>query len=1460
MHTILVTNLNDSGPGSLRAAITAANADNDGSSMIQFSVAGTINLNSALPVIAKQVTIDATSAPGYVVSGGPVVTLNFQGQSGLTFGLGSGGSELIGLSLGNASSHGITLIASNITIDKCFIGITAHGVDIGNGGDGVFITAVSSNNLIGLNESQASGVIGNVISFNDGNGITIHGGTGNILVANRIGTSPDGQTASGNGLAGIHVTNGAMNNTIGGTAFVDSATGQVNNPTGNKGTIPGTFIVPPLGNLISGNNGDGVLIDSQSQYNVLNGNFIGTVANGNSALGNGRDGVHILGADNNSLIGCEFVNNPFVYYNVVSGNAWNGLHITNSDNTVVQANFFGAGANNASLVGNGYNGILINGDSKGTVVGGVIPLGNVSAANGQNGIYVTDTASDFITFNTFGGLFAFQGAAPNGENGLHIDSTGGGQTVQTNVFSGNVRNGIMISGNASDITIDPNMVGLVTVGNAPLPNGMHGLAIYGTAHDITVGGNTQSVIPQNTFSGNLGYGIALFGEVYDIDIFNSWVGADTLGMRAIGNQAGGILVATSGTNNRIGGYTVDPRNPQANLISGNHGDGITLLNGVIGTQINGNLIGQDRFGFEIFPNQGQAIALNGSYANAIAGNIGGKSNLIALGLPPQEAYSQIQSLYIGYFGRAADAFEIDYWAQQVLGDLESGQSLRTAILEVSQAFAGSRENAPYNRLATQPLNANNNAQVALAAEFIKETYQDLFSRTPNYATMEYWVKQLYGGSIAFSDLVYVIASTAIGADRITLNSKIDAASYTTQNLTNAGIQNISNKVLQDAVRDVVDGSTMLISKSNINKITGQSIDQVTQASIFDEIFITGVRGDYLSNVILTGNQIIAGTTNTQAILYRGPMQDTELGQIYALTPQFNGQTVVSSTFYGPNTSVFNNDIALGEVRAVGSYVNNQSGETRNHGILYEGRIDGVNGRWTQIDVPQSLAGGTVWNTIVHSTMGDLAVGNYDIYGQPLSANAFIYNIRTGQYTLFDQGFGGTRQATTAYGIWQNGDGSDSYTIVGGSKNDLGANQAYIANYNAKTNVFSNIKYYTFEGRPEFITHFEGITAVPGGFNLVATTDEGAAFASVTVNRDGSFSDAQWMLNNMVGSQTTTGNSVFQNFVMGVYMVDGVAGTNTYSTLIDQSTVTEQGGLVMPVGAPNYTLAQSVEASTGSLVVGSRLAGNVLGGSIGNDLFIGTKNQLAADTIYTGGGSDKIDLARGRLDGTRIELFAGNSTSDVVPVRPGEAQTAVFGSIVNTLDIPQLGWWGQATGQRGGPVSDISTNGGFGTGTSLSMTNVVNFIPRINGQTGDTLDFSLGAFSNYLRDTNPGAGPRLGDALFSNPLRLGDTVTVRDANVLVMSSALRFDDAAQLAALLSKDATAINFGALQTDDFNHYLIAYTDTSGFVRVADMSIQSDTDFVRTNQGDTLAISDIVRLVGVSIPQLQPGNIQFV
>jgi hypothetical protein len=598
----VVNSLGNAGLGTLRAAISDADAEPAGTtSVIHFTVHGVITLTSPLPEISATMTIDGTTAPMYVSGGPPVVEIDFGGKAGLLFGADSDGSELLGVAADNASSDGITLVASSITLNEDYVGLDLSGADFGNGGDGIHVLPTSSRNQIGLNSSGASGAVSNVISGNTDNGIELTGSSLNTIAANRIGTNPAGTSAIANGEDGIHITGSSDRNEIGGTEFTDSATGQTNNPTGSKGTVTPVFVVPPEGNLVSGNNGDGVLIDVGSQDNVLNGNFVGTTANGDAALGNGGDGVWIDNAADNSLIGCKFVNNPFVYYNVVSGNGADGLRITNSDNAVVQGNFFGIGANNSTPVGNALDGIRVDGTSANAQVGGVIPLGNVSAGNGQNGIEVADQAKGFVTFNTFGGLAAFGGAVPNGRDGLLITSTGGDNLARTNVFSGDTQNGIELAGQASGVTVDPDIAGLNTKGDGPLPNGGDGVLVDGNAHDNTIGGSYASVIPQNTFSGNSGYGLVITGTAHDNEVFNSYIGTAILGVNALGNETGGVLISGTAYGNSIGNA-----DPPSNLISGNTGTGVTILPGACFNSVINNYIGLNRFG-DPLPNTGQQL-------------------------------------------------------------------------------------------------------------------------------------------------------------------------------------------------------------------------------------------------------------------------------------------------------------------------------------------------------------------------------------------------------------------------------------------------------------------------------------------------------------------------------------------------------------------------------------------------------------------------------------------------------------------------------------------------------------------------------------------------------------------------------------------------------------------------------------------------------------------------------------
>lgn len=68
--TFLVTNANDSGPGSLRAAVLAATANGPGNDTIEFDVAGEIALTSGEIDITEDLTIVGPGAASLAVSGG----------------------------------------------------------------------------------------------------------------------------------------------------------------------------------------------------------------------------------------------------------------------------------------------------------------------------------------------------------------------------------------------------------------------------------------------------------------------------------------------------------------------------------------------------------------------------------------------------------------------------------------------------------------------------------------------------------------------------------------------------------------------------------------------------------------------------------------------------------------------------------------------------------------------------------------------------------------------------------------------------------------------------------------------------------------------------------------------------------------------------------------------------------------------------------------------------------------------------------------------------------------------------------------------------------------------------------------------------------------------------------------------------------------------------------------------
>jgi streptogramin lyase len=374
---VVVTNVNDSGAGSLRQAIVSADAGS-GPVIVTFAIPGsgvqTIHLLSPLPAITTPVVIDGTSQPGY--AGQPLIVLDGSGAGDGADGLmvAAGDSTVRGLVINRFAGAAIRLEgAGGDLIIADYLGTDATGtIALGNGA-GVFIDGASDNTIGGITPAA-----GNLISGSRLDGVVISG-SGNLVEGNRIGTDVTGAFALPNRI-GVSIFYIGSNNTIGGTA-------------------------PGAGNLLSGNRRDGVAIAGGSG-NLVEGNRIGTDASGTAALGN-RFGIELFSGSAFSTVGGTAAGAG----NVIAGNRQDGVGIY-SDGNLLEGNFIGTDPTGSLDLGNGGNGIAIRSFQYGyrnTIGGSEAGAGNTIADNGQDGVFIdTGTGNaiqhDAIFANRFLGI------------------------------------------------------------------------------------------------------------------------------------------------------------------------------------------------------------------------------------------------------------------------------------------------------------------------------------------------------------------------------------------------------------------------------------------------------------------------------------------------------------------------------------------------------------------------------------------------------------------------------------------------------------------------------------------------------------------------------------------------------------------------------------------------------------------------------------------------------------------------------------------------------------------------------------------------------------------------------------------------------------------------------------------------------------------------------------------------
>ena len=371
------------------------------------------------------------------------------------------------------------------TIGTDFFGFHA----IPNNGQGVLIDGGASDNSIGAVTAYP-----NLISGNNGDGIDLQdsGTSNNVVVHDLIGVARSSAVAVANMGTGVNISNGASNNTIG-----------------------GSNLMPDI-NTISGNQLSGISIAGEgSTENMVAANYIGTDDGGSIAVANNVDGISLsAGASNNTIGGAGQAQN------LISGNNGDGIDILGSDtsNNLIVNDFIGTTKDGTSPLPNTSIGVKIGtGASSNTIGGKTSDDGNVISGNQSSGIEISDsgTSSNLVEGNWIGTDITGSKAIGNTNQGILIGSDASGNTVggvadAQNVISGNHGDGVDIenSGTTGNV-IAGNVIGTTTSGNTALANTNVGVGISDGASDNTIGGSTTDDI--NVISGNQAAGISISG-------------------------------------------------------------------------------------------------------------------------------------------------------------------------------------------------------------------------------------------------------------------------------------------------------------------------------------------------------------------------------------------------------------------------------------------------------------------------------------------------------------------------------------------------------------------------------------------------------------------------------------------------------------------------------------------------------------------------------------------------------------------------------------------------------------------------------------------------------------------------------------------------------------------------------------------------------------------------------------
>jgi titin len=617
-----VTNTADSGPGSLRQAITDAN-NNAGPDMIVFEIPGSdpsydslagvwvIHPATGLPVLLDHgTTIDGrtqTAFAGDTNPFGPEIRIEGPDWPDSGLEIHSNGNHVFDLNIDDCGGTAVLLYGANNWVAGCYIGTdpTGSSVIVGNHSAGVgILRGRAHNNTIGTNGDRiADDMEGNIISGN-GIGVSLAGERlreddpdgyysgrprGNRIAGNIIGLDRTGTTALGNGWHGV-VINGATETVVGTNG---DGVGEAQERNVIAASYDSDVMIRHQLNDPADLGGDG---------NVIAGNYIGTDVTGTIALPRpdhpACSGVIIMMRSKfNRIEG-----------NVISGHtggnpSW-GVAIfgTGTEENTVRANFIGTDASGTAALGNAYEGATISQGARNTRVEGNLISGNLGSGISINGDVIDPGGSNSGNSQFLGNLIGTDVAGihalPNGNIGLQIYNSAD-NLVRGNVISGNNLEGVAVAGlDASKNMLTANLIGTDVTGTTPLPNGRvsnpFAVSLSNGAHHNVIGTDADGVgdAAEGNVIGGTG-GVFLFHENTSANkVAGNFIGTDRIGTLALGHPElpGVVLWGARGNSIGLSGDGVNHA-AQGNVIAHNGGEGVVVrVSTASGNSIRGNSI------------------------------------------------------------------------------------------------------------------------------------------------------------------------------------------------------------------------------------------------------------------------------------------------------------------------------------------------------------------------------------------------------------------------------------------------------------------------------------------------------------------------------------------------------------------------------------------------------------------------------------------------------------------------------------------------------------------------------------------------------------------------------------------------------------------------------------------------------------------------------------------------------